>query len=58
MPGSRAVTQWGYGMLLLAAGTAGIGLRGIAPDIFTVAVASALLLPASGAARTRATASA
>jgi diguanylate cyclase (GGDEF)-like protein len=42
--GSHAVTYWGYGMLLLAAGTGGIGLRGIAPDILSIAVANALLL--------------
>ena len=46
MPGSRAVTHWGYGMLLLAAGMGGIGLRGIVPDILSFAVSNALLLVA------------
>lgn len=45
-PGSRAVTYWGCGMLLLAAGMGGIGLRGIAPDILSFAVANVLLLVA------------
>jgi diguanylate cyclase (GGDEF)-like protein len=44
MPGSRAVTYWGYTMLLLAAGTGGVGLRGVAPDLLSIAVANALLL--------------
>jgi diguanylate cyclase (GGDEF)-like protein len=44
VPGSRAVTYWGCGMLLLAAGTGGIGLRGIVPDIVSIALANALLL--------------
>ena len=46
MPGSSAVTYWGYGLLLIAAGTAGIGLRGIAPDILSISLANALLLVA------------
>ena len=44
MPGSHAVTNWGYGMLALAAGSGGIALRGVLPDFFSVILANALIL--------------
>jgi len=44
MPGSHAVTSWGYGLLALAAGTGGIALRGIAPDLISVVLANVLVL--------------
>lgn len=44
IPGSHAVTNWGYGMLTLAAGMAGIALRGVLPDLVSVMLANALIL--------------
>ena len=44
IPGSHAVTSWGYGMLTLAAGMAGIALRGVLPDFVSVILANALIL--------------
>jgi len=46
IPGSHAVTDWGYGMLMLAAGMAGIALRGAVPDLFSVVLANGLILAA------------
>ena len=46
MPGSRAVTYWGYGMLALAAGVGGIALRDIVPDFISIIVANALVFAA------------
>ncbi|HUX25925.1 MAG TPA: GGDEF domain-containing protein [Burkholderiales bacterium] len=43
-PGSHAVTNWGYGLLALAAGTAGLALRGAVNDFVTVDLANALIL--------------
>jgi diguanylate cyclase (GGDEF)-like protein len=44
MPGSHAVTNWGYGMLALAAGTGGLALRGMVPDLISIVLANALTL--------------
>src|SRR5512140_2392143 len=44
MPGSHAVTQWGYGLLALAAGLGGLALRGAVPDFISVILANALIL--------------
>jgi len=44
IPGSHAVTSWGYGMLTLAAGMTGIALRGVLPDLVSVILANALIL--------------
>jgi len=46
MPGSHAVTQWGYGLLALAAGVGGLALRGVVPDLISVILANALILAA------------
>ena len=46
MPGSHAVTQWGYGLLALAAGLGGLALRGAVPDFISVILANALILVA------------
>ncbi len=46
MPGSRAVTYWGYGMLALAAGVGGVALRGLVPDLVSIVLANALVLVA------------
>ena len=46
MPGSHAVTQWGYGMLALSAGVGGFALRGVVPDLISVILANALILAA------------
>ena len=46
MPGSQAVTQWGYGLLALAAGMAGLALRGVIPDLISVILANASILAA------------
>ncbi len=46
MPGSHAVTNWGYGMLALAAGAGGIALRGIVPDFASIVLANGLILVA------------
>jgi diguanylate cyclase (GGDEF)-like protein len=43
-PGSHAVTNWGYGLLALAAGTAGLALHGAVPDFVTIDLANALIL--------------
>ena len=45
-PGSHAVTNWGYGLLVLAAGTAALALRGAIPDYITIDLANALILAA------------
>ena len=45
-PGSHAVTNWGYGLLALAAGTAALALRGAIPDYITIDLANALILAA------------
>ena len=45
-PGSHAVTDWGYGLLALAAGTAGLALRGTVSDFITIDLANALILVA------------
>ncbi len=45
-PGSHAVTNWGYGLLALAAGTAALVLRGAIPDYITIDLANALILAA------------
>ncbi|TSA16881.1 MAG: GGDEF domain-containing protein [Betaproteobacteria bacterium] len=44
MPGSRAVSYWGYAMLTLTAGMAGIALRGLVPDFISVVIANAVTL--------------
>ncbi|TRZ55626.1 MAG: GGDEF domain-containing protein [Rhodocyclaceae bacterium] len=44
MPDSRAVTNWGYGMLALALGSFGLALRGMVPDFFSIVLANALTL--------------
>ncbi len=44
MPGSHAVTNWGYGMLALAAGMGGLALRGVVPDFISVVLANAMIL--------------
>ena len=46
MPGSHAVTDWGYGLLALAAGSGGIALRGLVPDFISVVLANGLVLAA------------
>lgn len=46
MPGSHAVTQWGYCLLALAAGVGGLALRGVVPDLISVILANALILAA------------
>ncbi|MFA5912463.1 MAG: GGDEF domain-containing protein [Burkholderiales bacterium] len=46
MPGSHAVTNWGYGMLALAAGAGGIALRGIVPDFVSIVLANGSILVA------------
>ena len=46
IPGSRAVTDWGYGMLMLAAGMAGIALRDTIPDLLSIVLANGLILAA------------
>ncbi|MBE0614306.1 MAG: GGDEF domain-containing protein [Burkholderiales bacterium] len=46
IPGSRAVTDWGIGMLLFAAGMAGIALRGAVPDVLSIVLANGLILAA------------
>jgi len=43
-PGSPAVPNWGRVMLLLAAGSAGIALRGLVSDWISILLANALLL--------------
>jgi diguanylate cyclase (GGDEF)-like protein len=43
-PGSRAVPNWGGAMLLLAAGSAGIALRGVIPDWISIDLANLLIL--------------
>lgn len=57
MPGSRAVTNWGYGMLALAAGVGGIALRDMVPDFISIVLANALICVAflfvSGSLRQR-----
>lgn len=45
-PGSHAVTNWGYGLLALAAGTVALALRGAIPDYITIDLANALILAA------------
>ncbi len=45
-PGSHAVTNWGYGLLALAAGTAALVLRGAIPDYITIDLANVLILAA------------
>jgi diguanylate cyclase (GGDEF)-like protein len=42
--GSDAVTNWGYALLALAAGSAGIALRGMIPDFFSIILANVLVL--------------
>ena len=44
MPGSHALANWGYAMLALAAGSGGIALRGVVPDLVSVILANALVL--------------
>lgn len=46
MQGSHAVTNWGFGMLALAAGSGGIALRGVVPDFISVIAANILILAA------------
>lgn len=43
-PGSHAVIHWGYGLLALAAGSGGIALRGVIPDLLSIVLANALVL--------------
>ncbi len=43
MPGSRAVTYWGYGLLSLAAGGGGVAARGVIPDFVSIVLANALV---------------
>jgi diguanylate cyclase (GGDEF)-like protein len=43
-PGSHAVTNWGYGLLALAAGTGALALRGAVPDFISIDLANALIL--------------
>jgi diguanylate cyclase (GGDEF)-like protein len=43
-PGSHAVTNWGYGLLALAAGTVGLALRGAIADFVTIDLANVLIL--------------
>ena len=45
-PGSHAVTNWGYGLLVLAAGTVALALRGAISDFITIDLANALILAA------------
>jgi diguanylate cyclase (GGDEF)-like protein len=45
-PGSHAVTNWGYGLLALAAGTAALALLGAIPDYISIDLANALILAA------------
>ena len=45
-PGSHAVTNWGYGLLALAAGTVALALRGAIADYITIDLANALILAA------------
>ena len=42
--GSHAVKDWGYGMLMLAAGMAGIALRDVVPELVSVVLANGLIL--------------
>lgn len=42
-PGSHGVIFWGYGMLALAAGMAGLALRGVAPQFISVVLANFLI---------------
>ncbi|MBE0621250.1 MAG: GGDEF domain-containing protein [Burkholderiales bacterium] len=44
MPGSRAMTHWGYALLALAAGGGGLALRGMIPDFVSIILANALVL--------------
>jgi len=46
MQGSHAVSYWGWGMLALALGSAGIALRGVVPDLVSIVAANALILGA------------
>ena len=46
MRGSHAVTNWGWGMLVFAAGSGGIALRGVVPDFISVVFANMLILGA------------
>ena len=44
IPGSHAVTDWGYGMLVAATGMAAIALRGVIPDLVSVLLGNSLVL--------------
>jgi diguanylate cyclase (GGDEF)-like protein len=44
IPGSHAVTDWGYGMLAAAAGMAAIALRGVIPDLVSILLGNSLIL--------------
>lgn len=46
MPGSHAVTDWGYGMLALAAGSGGVALRGMVPDFVSIILANSTIFVA------------
>jgi diguanylate cyclase (GGDEF)-like protein len=42
--GTRAIGSWGAAMLVLAAGQLGIALRGVIPDLFSIAVANTTIV--------------
>ena len=42
--GARAIGGWGAAMLVLAAGQLGIALRGVIPDLFSIAIANTTIM--------------